>query len=151
MTVLRLYTPSTSHSSAHSSAPVNPDRCPVEQADRSNSRWVRYAQCERKWKADKVRPLYDIWNRKDVELPVCGVHAGVHDRSVKKDQETRAARDKADVTKDNAEAACARLRTEYGIDASVHYTTSFRAGGGGYTGKITVDPEDLFRLLEEKS
>ena len=77
-------------------------------------------------------------------------YCGIHIRSKKK-HVALIERINADLARGNAnlnrsKVACEILQ-ELGVDAGPHYHHSWASSGSGYTGKVVVDPAELFRVL----
>ena len=130
----------------------DPDRCPVTVNNSGSSRWASFAQCPRKPKADKVRPVFferqaaHALGDGTIDVAVCGLHANQYDKAEAKDRAWRAEADASDQARADAEDAIARL-ADFGLKGKPEYIRPVQGGMGKYSGNVVVSPTDLLRLL----
>ena len=76
----------------------------------------------------------------------CGVHLAAYRKVQAGDLARKQRHGASDANQARAKLACDIL-TELGLDASVHYHSAARLNGSGFTGKVVLDPAELFKVL----
>lgn len=85
---------------------------------------------------------------KDEKLHMCGIHAARERKINHEDEQRKLERELSAWAQEAAEVAVANYKKVFGEDAEVEAEYNYRASSG-FTGRIVVNPEELFEKLEE--
>jgi hypothetical protein len=77
---------------------------------------------------------------------VCGFHASVHDRAVKKLRDAEEAKAQRETVKQKTNEKCQRLQS-LGIEATPYYHIGFGSTPGYYSGQVIVNPDQVLDKL----
>ena len=109
--------------------------CKISVRIDPGSQWPHYRICSR---VAKGQGKDGNW--------LCGIHLAAERRRAANDESWKNDRDASDANHERAKMALEVLE-ELGIDASVHYHYGLRLKESGYTGKILIDPQELFKAM----
>jgi hypothetical protein len=113
---LQVYVPSKSQRPTRSANALTEEVCPVS-VDRGDSRWSSIQQCGKPIKAE--RPVREGHSTDEVTRAVCGFHASVYDRALKKATEADAFKGEASVRMRRDEQDAERISKALGVEVEV--------------------------------
>ena len=127
---------------------LDPKLCPVQITEGGRVTFV--SQCPRKPKAGAVRPLRERFDDAVVEMEVCGLHAGVYDRRLKKTADDIHEKQVAKDGIAQMEAIAAELSELLGLTVKVETRLDQKTFITRPTGVVRIGGAELLDTLEEK-